>query len=201
MSRPRRSAAEIGKQPGQPAGQCMGPVHRGGLQLVEGDLSNGKWRSGQSILLQPVMPIPITDDSSLITRPTLPVILSMTSPTGSRTGDGEASFSSTTAWGYALPLLYTRTPAQGSAGSSGTVPACSSPRTAGVGHGYLGGGSGRVVIYKTEALTAGLLAQYWWNYAGGRQRVQDTSHGSLLYFGFWNHRCPGRSVSTDHHLQ
>lgn len=35
-------------------------------------------------------------------------------------------------------------------------------------------------------MTAGFLGQYWWNYAEDGNDVPDTSHGSLLYFAFWN---------------
>ena len=40
-----------------------------------------------------------------------------------------------------------------------------------------------VGVYKTDKVTAGALGQYWWSYAGGNP---TTSHGSLLYFFFYN---------------
>jgi len=44
-------------------------------------------------------------------------------------------------------------------------------------------GPALVGVFKTQQITAGALAQYWWSYAGGNPA---TSHGSFLYFGFYN---------------
>lgn len=183
------SAAEIGKKLANPLGNVWALFTEVDYNWSEGDLSNGKWRSGQTVLLQPVMPIPLTDDSSLITRPTLPVILSIDQPNGIKNPEtGEASFSSNDGLGdMQLPLLYTRTPAEGERWQFGYGPTLQFPtHSGGLGTDTWEAGPAGVVIYKTEALTAGFLAQYWWNYAEDGSDVQDTSHGSLLYFGFWN---------------
>lgn len=44
-------------------------------------------------------------------------------------------------------------------------------------------GPALVGVFKNQQITAGALGQYWWSYAGGNP---VTSHGSLLYFGFYN---------------
>jgi len=183
------SAAEIGKKLANPLGNVWALFTEADYNWYEGDLSNGERRSGQDILLQPVMPVPLTEDSMLIGRPVLPVILSVDQPDGIKNSDtGEASFSTNDGFGdLQLPLLYTRPPASGERWQFGYGPTLQFPtHSGGLGTDTWEAGPAGVVIYKTDAVTAGVLAQYWWNYAEDGSDVQDTSHGSLLYFSFWN---------------
>jgi outer membrane putative beta-barrel porin/alpha-amylase len=183
------SAAEIGKKLANPLGNVWALFTEIDYNWSEGDLSNGKWRTGQAIIVQPVMPFPLTENSTLITRPTLPLITSLDQPDGIKNPEtGEASFSSKDGLGdMQLPMLYTKNPTPGDRWQFGYGPTFQFPTHSGdLGTDTWEAGPAGVVIYKTEAVTTGLLAQYWWSYAEDGNDVEDTSHGSLLYFGFWN---------------
>lgn len=40
--------------------------------------------------------------------------------------------------------------------------------------------------YKTKKFTTFLFGQYWWDYADTGSNNSGSSHGSILYGGFWN---------------
>ncbi len=187
----QESAAEIGKKLANPLGNVWALFTEVDYNWSEGDLSNGDYRTGQTILVQPVLPIPLTEDATLISRPTLPVVISTDQPDGIRdAATGEASFSTNDGLGdMQLPLLYTRTPSPGERWQFGYGPTLQFPtHSGGLGTDTWEAGPAGVVIYKTEDVTAGALGQYWWSYAEDGSDVQSTSHGSLLYFAFWNLR-------------
>ena len=183
------SAAEIGKQLANPLSNIWALFTEVDYNWSEGDLSNGKWRTGQAVILQPVMPIPLTKNAKLITRPTLPVIINVDQPDGFKPGDtGEATFDSNDGLGdLSLPLLYSPEPAPGQKWSLAAGPTFQFPtHSGGLGTDTYEAGPAAALIYKTDKVTAGTLVQYWWNYAEDGSDVDDTSHGSALYFAFWN---------------
>jgi hypothetical protein len=185
----QQSAAEFGKKLSNPLSNVWALFTEIDYNWSEGDLSDGKWRSGQAMILQPIMPIPLTDDAKLITRPTLPVIINVDQPDGFKSPyTGEATFDSNDGFGdLQLPLLYSKEPAAGQKWSFGGGPTFQFPtHSGGLGTDTWEAGPAAVAIYKTDKVTAGTLVQYWWNYAEDGSDVDDTSHGSALYFYYYN---------------
>lgn len=128
-----QSAAEIGQKLANPLSDIWALFTEIDYNWSEGDLSDGKWRNGQSVIVQPVMPIPLTDNAKLITRPTLPVIVSVDQPDGIKNPDtGEATFDTNDGLGdLQLPLLYSRTPAPGDSWSFAIGPTFQFPTHSG----------------------------------------------------------------------
>ena len=184
-----QSAAAIGAKLSNPLSNVWALFTEVDYNWSEGDLSNGKWRTGQAMLLQPIMPIPLTEDSKLITRPLLPVIINTDQPNGFKPGGtGEATFDSNSGFGdLQLPLLYAKDPVPGQKWMFGAGPTFQFPtHSGGLGTDTWEAGPAAVVSYKTPHVTAGTLVQYWWNYAEDGNDVADTSHGSAVYFFYYN---------------
>jgi hypothetical protein len=170
----------------------------------EGDFSGGDHRSGGAMVVQPIMPIPLTANWKLLTRPTLPIILSTDIPVGRRYNssestdgttvflkeNGEALFDSADGLGdMSLPIMLApANPKPGEKWGFGAGPTFGFPTATddSLGTNTWEIGPAAIVTYKTPKLTTGLLGQYWWNYAETNSRATDTSHGELLYFAWWN---------------
>jgi len=186
---PEESADEIGQKLANPLSNIWALFTEVDYDWNNGDLSHGTMRTGQAVIMQPVMPIPLTADAMLMTRPTLPVILSVDRPDGIKDPlTGEATFDSHDGLGdLQLPLLYSRQPQPGSRWSYAFGPTLQFPTHSGdLGTDTWEAGPAAAIIYKTEHVTAGTLTQYWWDYSKDGSDVQDTSHGSVLYFAMWN---------------
>lgn len=200
------SAAEVGKKLADPTSDIWALFTEINHTWSEGKFSDGKWRSGQAIIFQPIMPIKLTSNYKLITRPTLPIIPSADIPDGFRcqfddcvrslpgglvglSPIGSASFSDKSGLGdMMLPLLVSPNPKPGDKWGFGIGPTFVFPTAT---EDELGTdtweiGPAFLLTYKTKRLTAGFLAQYWWNYAESDSDAEDTSHGSLLYFTWLN---------------
>lgn len=170
----------------------------------EGDLSGGDHRSGGAMIFQPIMPIPLTENWKLLTRPTLPVIFSTDIPVGRRydssestdgttvilKSSGEAAFDDYDGLGdMSLPLMVAvANPKPGQKWGFGGGPTFHFPTATddNLGTNTWEIGPAAVVTYKTPKFTGALFGQYWWNYAETNSRASDTSHGSLLYSAWWN---------------
>ena len=170
----------------------------------EGDFSGGDHRSGGAMIVQPIMPIPLTENWKLLTRPTLPVILSTDIPVGRRYDssestdgttvflkeNGEAVFDDYDGLGdMSLPMMLApANPNPGAKWGFGGGPTFHFPTATeeSLGTNTWEIGPAAVVTYKTPKFTGALFGQYWWNYAETNSRATDTSHGTLLYSAWWN---------------
>ena len=78
------SAAEVGKKLADPLSDIWALFTEVDYTWSEGKLTDGKWRSGQAVIFQPIMPINLSENWKLITRPTVPVIAQQDVPDGFR---------------------------------------------------------------------------------------------------------------------
>jgi hypothetical protein len=181
------SAAEIGKKLADPLSDVWALFTEFDYTRTKGNLSGGDAKSGYSMLFQPIMPFKLTKDWKMITRPVVPISFSVPVPRAD--GLAGVEFKDRSGLGdISLPLIFTPVPKDGQRLTLGAGPTFVFPTAT---SDYLGTntwelGPAGVVVYKTPKLTAGALAQYWWSYAKTGNDTVDTSHGSLLYFLWFN---------------
>ena len=140
-------------------------------------LDNGKWNN--NLLFQPVLPIGLTRDVNLITRPVIPLYNSVPR----ETAPGE--FERTTGFGD-ITLLELLSPAHSGnwilgAGPTFIFPTASSDFT---GQGKWQAGPSVVIGYLTKKFIVGVFPQQWWSFAGDSSRP-DTSQMNLQPFAAW----------------
>ncbi|MDG4608182.1 MAG: hypothetical protein P9C48_03530 [Defluviicoccus sp.] len=172
--------AEVGRKLADPTSNVWALFTEFDWNFMQGKATT-KYRHAQEILFQPVLPLPLTENTKLITRPVVP-FASVPLP------DGNGGFDRKTGLGdIQLPLLFV--PKGFSAGdfsvTYGTGPTFVFPSATSdsLGADRWEAGPALVGVFKNEQITAGAMGQYWWSYAGGSP---STSHGSLLYFAFYN---------------
>jgi len=181
------SAAEIGKKLSNPLSDVWALFTEFDYIRSKGDLSGQGSKTGTDMIFQPVMPFKLTKDWKMITRPVVPISFSVPVPEADaqhgiefkdRSGLGDIS----------VPFLFTPVSQSGSkdaqswtlgGGPTFTFPTATSD--------YLGtntweAGPAAVVVYKTPKITVGAFGQYWWSFAKTGSNTADTSHGTLLYF-------------------
>ena len=137
-------------------------------------LENGKW--AENLLFQPVMPVSLTNDVNLITRPVIPLYVSVPHPT--TTGQSER----TTSFGDII-LAEIFSPAHSGHWLLGAGPTFIFP-TGGsdfTGQDKFQVGPAAVVGYLTDKFIVGAFAQQWWSYAGESDR-RSTSHINIQPF-------------------
>jgi len=137
-------------------------------------LESDKW--AEDLLFQPVLPVSLTKDLNLITRPVIPLYVSVPHPTA--TGESKR----TTAFGDMI-LAEVVSPAHSGpwllgAGPSFIFPTAHSDFT---GDGKWQLGPAVVVGYLTDKFLVGAFAQQWWSYAGESDR-RATSHINIQPF-------------------
>jgi hypothetical protein len=181
------SAEETGKKLSDPTSDVWALFTEFDVTYSEGDLSNGNQRSGSAMIFQPIMPFAFTENSKLITRPTLPVIFSQDIPSGINP-DGSVAFDTADGLGdMSLPLLYTPNAAPGTLkwgfGPTFVFPTATDDD---LGTDTWEVGPAGVLVYAMGELQLAVLGQYWWNYAESGNNVDDTSHGTLLYSAWYN---------------
>jgi hypothetical protein len=195
-----QSAAAIGAALSNPLSDVWALFTEIDYSFSDGDLSDKRWRNGQSVIFQPIMPIPLTDDWKMITRPTLPIIINNDVPVGRRHDtidlpggngvllkeDGNAVFDSENGFGdLSIPLLFTKKSDRSwniGGGPTFLFPTGEEPFSSDT----YEVGPGVVLTLKTGNFSGALLGQYWWNYAEQDNDTPDTSHGSLLYSAWWS---------------
>src|SRR3954447_404058 len=131
-------------------------------------LESGKW--AENLLFQPVLPVSLTKDVNLITRPVISLYDSIPHPTAT------GRFERTTAFGD-MVLAEILSPANSGPWLLGAGPSFIFP-TAGsdfTGQGKWQLGPAAVVGYFTNKFLVGAFAQQWWSYAGESER-RATSH-------------------------
>lgn len=196
------SAAEVGKKLSDPLSDIWALFTEINYNWSEGDFSNGKWRSGQQVIFQPIMPFKLTENYKLITRPTIPIMRTDV-PVGRRWNqvpidgsteiifpDGSAAFDDKSGLGdMSLPILITPVPEPGQKWGFGFGPTFVFPTATEdeLGHDTWDIGPAAVVTYKSGNFSGALLGQYWWDYADqGNNAADSSSHGSLLYSAWWS---------------
>jgi hypothetical protein len=195
-----QSAAAIGKALSNPLSNVWALFTEVDYSFSDGDLSDKRWRNGQAVIFQPIMPVPITDNWKMITRPTLPIFINNDVPNGRRYDtlnhpdgngvvlkpDGNAVFDSENGFGdLSIPLMFTKKSDSKwgfGAGPTFLFPTGEDPFTTDTWE----IGPAAVLTLKTGNFSGALLGQYWWNYDEEESNTPDTSHGSLLYSMWWS---------------
>jgi len=200
------SLSKIGAKLSNPLSDVWALFTEFDLNWNEGNLSDGKWKEGGAMIFQPIMPFKLTKDWKLITRPTIPVPLSQPIPEGGnidrrplepdpftriiqKNPDGTVDFSRKTGIGdITLPMLVSPNPKPGQKWSFGAGPSFVFPTatTDELGSDKWEIGPALLAVRKTPKTTIGALGQYWWSYATQGSNKPDTSHGSILYFYYYN---------------
>ena len=140
-------------------------------------LENGQWSN--NLQFQPVLPVGLTKDVNLITRPVIPLYNIVPHPTTSGQYETTAGFGD-------IILLELLSPADSGkwilgAGPTFIFPTATSTFT---GQGKWQAGPAFVVGYLTDKFIAGVFPQQWWSFAGDSNRP-DTSQMNLQPFAAW----------------
>ncbi len=180
---------EIGRKLANPVSDVWAMFTEFDLGFNNGDAVRGDSnKTNFSVLFQPIMPINLNDEYRLITRPTLPIVLSQAVP--ERNGLG--GFDRKTGLGDTqLPMMLApKAPYEfaggqivGALGPTFQFPTATDSR---LGTKTWEIGPAGVLVYKTKEITAGVFPQYFWSYADRDGDQSNTSHGQLLYFFFYN---------------
>jgi len=170
---PEPSANELNKQLANPVTSIWSLQ----FQFNNYRLENGEWSN--NLLFQPVLPIGLTKDLNLITRPVIPLYNIVPHETSS----GE--FEHTVGFGD-ITLLELLSPADAGhwilgAGPTFIFPTASSDFT---GQGKWQAGPALVVGYLTDKFIVGAFPQQWWSFAGDSSRP-DTSQLNLQPIAAW----------------
>ena len=167
------SASELNKQLSNPVTSLWSLA----FQFNNFRLENGEWN--YNLQFQPVLPIGLTKDLNLITRPVIPLYNSVPH----ETAPGE--FERTTGFGDII-LLELLSPADSGkwilgAGPTFIFPTATSTFT---GQGKWQAGPALVVGYLTDKFIVGAFPQQWWSFAGDSSRP-DTSQMNLQPIAAW----------------
>lgn len=154
------------------------------FQFNNFELTNGQWN--YNLNFQPVMPVSLTKDINLITRPVIQVYNSV--PFSSSSGADER----TTNFGDWTQLeLFS--PANSGEWLLGAGPTFIFPTAGSVytGQGKWQVGPALVVAYMTKKFIVGVFPQQWWSYAGDPSRPSTSQMNlqpifSLFFDGGWN---------------
>jgi len=186
------SAADVGKKLSNPLSDVWALFTEFDFTQHKGKLEDGdSW--GYSTVFQPILPIPLTKDIKLITRPTIPIVWSSPVPQLAHNPLPHIEFVNKTALGdTSLPLVVA--PNKGlhfgpgelayGLGPTFTIPTSTDDA---LGSQKWEVGVGNILVYKTPKLTVGAFPQYWWS-VGNRKKDKErpsTSHGAFLYFVFY----------------
>jgi hypothetical protein len=184
----QESLAELGHKLSNPLSDVWALFTEFDLNISKGDLSDDDYKTGGGMIIQPLMPLSLTKDWKMITRPTLPISFGAPIPDGIKS-DGTASFDYKTGIGdFSVPLLFAPAQKPGQRLSVGLGPSLQFPThsSSELGTKTWEAGPSAIMVYKTAQFTAGFLAQYWWSYAEYGSNTPDTSHGNSVYFYYYN---------------
>jgi hypothetical protein len=150
---------EVNKQLSNP----VGTIWALSMQFNNYQLVNNQWNFNMQF--QPVLPVSLTQDWNLITRPVLQLYNSVPVPTGAGTYSQYATFGD-------MILLEMLSPANTGPwllglGPTFVFPTAGSPLT---GQGKWQAGPGAVVGYLSKEFILGLFPQQWWSFAGSQDR-------------------------------
>jgi len=168
------SLEEVGRQLSNPVGSVWNLVVQNNYSLNKGDITDdhkGQWL----MTFQPVLPVPLTEDWNLITRPVLPVVSSPIPQFGGgwdrETGIGDLALMSLLSPADPRGLIW-------GLGPSFLFPTASKEV---LGSDKYSIGPAAVGLFLNEKWVAGVLVQQWWSYAGDGDR-QGVSQMALQYF-------------------
>jgi hypothetical protein len=195
------SAAEIGKKLSDPTSDVWALFTETDWTFSEGDFSNGSRRTGKQIIFQPIMPWEFSENWKLITRPTLPLVVSTDIPDGRKWNahpepggevilrpDGSTTIDSKEGVGdLTIPMMFSPK-VKGrnwNWGLGATVVFPTATNDALTQKTFQAGPAG-LVTFKHKNLSAAFLGQYWWDYADTGANNDGSSHGSLLYSFWWS---------------
>src|SRR3990172_1379911 len=142
------------------------------FRLDPGQGHEQRWSS--NLLFQPVLPVAISPDWNLITRPVIPLFVSQPHPDS----DDPSDIDRTTAFGD-ITLLQMVSPSPQLAGGwlLGVGPTWIFPSAASdfTGSGKWQVGPGAIVGYLDEKWILGAFVQNWWSFAGSNSRPDTNS--------------------------
>lgn len=144
-------------------------------QINNYKLANGQWNNNWNF--QPSLPVSLTNDWNLITRPVIPIYNTVPH----RNASGQ--FVQTTGLGDTI-LLTELSPARSGnwllgVGPTFILPTATSPFT---GQGKWQAGPGGVLGYLTKDFILGVFPQQWWS-VGGQKGRRDTNQLNVQPFG------------------
>lgn len=179
-----KSATEINKALTNPVSDLWSiTFQQNNFHVDPGPGVGNRWNS--NLLFQPVLPIAISDDWNLITRPVVPLFVSTPYP-NPQPGD-PANLERRTAFGD-VALLQLVSPSPNlvgdwllGAGPSWIFPTASSDYT---GQGKYQVGPAGLVGYLAEKWILGALVQNWWSFGGSGGRP-STAQMNLQPFAAW----------------
>ena len=165
------SLTEINKKLTNPVSSIWSITFQQNNYRLTFDKPDAVTRWSSNLLFQPVLPVSITDDWNLITRPVIPLFVSQPhpNPNDPRKNARNTNFGDTT-------LLQLISPSPRLAGNwlLGLGPTWMFP-TAGsdyTGQGKWQVGPGALVGYLSDKWILGLFPQFWWSFAGPNSREQ-----------------------------
>jgi hypothetical protein len=177
-----QSLSEVNKKLSNPVSEIWSLVIQQNTGRVDpGHGENPRWSS--NLIFQPVLPVAITDDWNLITRPVIPLFASQPHPEVGNPSrpDRSTAFGDTT-------LLQLISPGPKLAGDwlLGVGPSWIFPTAASdfTGQGKWQVGPGAVVGYLSDKWILGALVQNWWSFAGEGGRA-DTNGMNLQPIAAW----------------
>jgi hypothetical protein len=186
----QQDLAEMGKKLANPVSDVWALFTEFDFAWNDGDLNGGSDRVSYTTLFQPVMPIKFTENSKLITRPTIPIIWSQ--PVPGPDGFGGIDFDRKHGLGdILLPLLYSPNEPMKFAGGDiawGLGPTLGFPTATDTAFksDQFQAGPGGVFVWKNDHVTLGVFPQYWGGFARTDSDAPALSRGNLLYFFFYN---------------
>jgi hypothetical protein len=171
------SAEEIGKKLANPASDVW-------AMFTEFDFASNGGRAlasdknSFSMIVQPVMPIPLTKNWKIITRPTLPIFADEPVPArGFHRRGGIGNLSIPMLLSPNKPVKLKNAGLVWGAGPTLSFPTSTTPS---LGARVWEAGPTALLVRKTENTTLGIFPQYFWSYS--EDDAPSTNRGSMLYF-------------------
>lgn len=183
------NAEEVSKKLSDPTSTIWAMFTSITASSYSGDIVDGnKWGGG--ILIEPIMPIPLSDDLKLLMRPALPIVIGAPVPDGSVDYNGytgntfEGTSSEYGLGNLQLPLMLS--PKAVGKFSWGLGPSFIIPTNTddALGTDVWEAGISALTVYKPKkTMVFGLLSQYWWS-IDDDSPAEETSHAQIVGFGF-----------------
>ena len=176
------SLDEIAAKLANPVSDVWAMFTQFGLAFSDGDVNEGDAQVSGSVLFQPILPIPVTENLKLITRPTIPFLFGQPVPKGQNDFNHLSGFGDSS-----LPLLLS--PKAGNwllgAGPGFSFPTSTQDK---LGRRQWATGVSGIIGYKTKDAVFGVFPQYYWGIGsrGDQGDTPDASFMNLLYFAFYN---------------
>ena len=170
-----QSLAEVGAQLANPVSSVWSIVFQNNFTFLEGEPSD-KTRFRYNLNFQPVMPIPLTDNFNLITRPVFPILL------GQPVYNPESGFHGRSGLGdIAMVNLVSPNKASGFLWGIGPTWIFPTATKQNLGQQKWQVGPAAVGLYLSKDWIFGAFPQQWWSFAGKSNRP-DTSSMNIQYF-------------------